>query len=498
MTKKSVFRHPFTRRRFVGTGLAAGAAAASTTFAVPTILDAARQDAAVSGELVEWGFGIQETNPLARARVLAFQEAFPDVELEIVETFEVQNLLTGAASGNLPDVIWLSRGETATWAATGVLAPLTEFIERDSYDTSVFYPFAIEETTYEGEIYGIPGGADVRGLYVNLDHLEEIGVALEDLDTSDWDQLSEVGSQLAKVSGDQVERWGLDHKVQAGNLWQWGYGNGGSFLSEDGTEATFNDEKNVEALQWAVDAYEAQGGSKLYDAFATTFQGDQQFAEGKVSMSIYEQWMLSAAIATVAPDMNFRLLPLRERGSGPDGPIATWSGGNGWFITTGAKNPDAAWEYIKFMHTDETWRFARSRAIPTSRRSPASQRLTRCRSTSSTSRSAKHSTLRSSCCLSSSKAASSASCTARRSVANSIRSSSTTASSPPSAAAYRRRMRSTRPTRTRKTQSTTSRSVFMNQAGGSDGADTLEGPPPEPETPRADIRGLAENSPPTG
>ena len=26
----------------------------------------------------------------------------------------------------------------------------------------------------------------------------------------------------------------------------------------------------------------------------------------------------------------------------PDGPIATWSGGNGWFITTGAKNPDAA------------------------------------------------------------------------------------------------------------------------------------------------------------
>ena len=38
------------------------------------------------------------------------------LELEIVETFEVQNLLTGAASGNLPDVIWLSRGETASWA----------------------------------------------------------------------------------------------------------------------------------------------------------------------------------------------------------------------------------------------------------------------------------------------------------------------------------------------------------------------------------------------
>lgn len=356
MIRSSAFRHSLNRRRLIGTGLAAGAAA-SMTFTAPAIIRGkARQDADVSGELVEWGFGIQETNPLARARVLAFQEAYPDVDLQIVETFEVQNLLTGAASGNLPDVIWLNRGETASWAANGVLAPLTEYIERDEYDTSVFYPFAIEETTYEDEIYGIPGGADVRALYVNLDHLDEIGVALEDIDTSDWDQLSELGAQLAKVNGDQVERWGFDHKVQAGNLWQWGFGNGGSFLSDDGMEATFNMEENVEALQWAVDAYEAQGGSTLYDAFATTFQGDQQFAEGKVSMSIYEQWMLSAAIATVAPDMNFRMLPLRERDSGPDGPIATWSGGNAWYITTGAKNPDAAWEYIKFMHTDETWR----------------------------------------------------------------------------------------------------------------------------------------------
>jgi multiple sugar transport system substrate-binding protein len=153
-----------------------------------------------------------------------------------------------------------------------------------------------------------------------------------------------------------VKRWGFDHRIPANNFWLWGYGNGGAFLSDDGMEATFNDEKNVEALQWGVDAFEAQGGAKLYDAFATTFQGDQQFANGSVSMSVYEQWMLSAAIATVSPDMNFRLLPIRERGSGPDGPIATYSGGNGWYITSGAKNPDAAWEYIKFLHTDETWK----------------------------------------------------------------------------------------------------------------------------------------------
>lgn len=356
MTRTSLLHRSLNRRRLVGTSVGAAAVAASSTFAVPVVLARARQESNVSGELVEWGFGIQETNPLARARVLAFQEAYPDVDLQIVESFDEQKLLTAAASDTLPDVIWLSRAETATWAAPGVIRPLTEFIERDSYDTSAFYPFAIEEASYEGEVYGIPGGADVRGLYMNLDHLEEAGFSIDDVDTSDWEQLSEIGAQLVQASGDQVQRWGFDHRIQANNFWLWGYGNGGQFLSEDGMEATFNAEENVEAMQWGVDAYEAQGGYQLYEGFATTFQGDQQFANGSVSMSLYEQWMLSAAIATVAPDMNFRLLPIRQWGSGAEGPIATYSGGNGWYITSGARNPEAAWEYIKFMHTDETWR----------------------------------------------------------------------------------------------------------------------------------------------
>lgn len=118
-----------------------------------------------SGPLTEWGFGIQETNPLARARVLAFQEAYPEVDLEIVETFEQEQLLTAAASDTLPDVIWLGRFETASWASRGVLNPIDELVERDGYDTSMFYDWALEEASYDGQLYGIPGGADVRALF---------------------------------------------------------------------------------------------------------------------------------------------------------------------------------------------------------------------------------------------------------------------------------------------------------------------------------------------
>ncbi len=346
-----------SRRRFLESTAVAGAALAGAASIAPRAMAQATPEAlgTASGDLTEWGFGIQETNPLARARVLAFEEAYPDVNLEIVESFDEQTLLTAAASDTLPDVIWLSRFQTAAWASRGVLAPLTEYIERDAYDTSAFYDWAIEEASWEDEIYGIPGGADVRALYMNLDHLSEIDVDGTTIDTSDWEGLSEIGGQLVVRDGDVIERWGFDHRCQANNFWLWGTGNGGSFMNEDGTEVTFNDEANVEALEWAYEAYEAQGGYQDYQTISSSWQGDEQFARGEVAMSVYEQWMLSSAVSTISPDLNFWIQPIRDWGSGPDGPSTTFSGGNGWYITSGAQNPDAAWEFIKFLHTDETW-----------------------------------------------------------------------------------------------------------------------------------------------
>ncbi len=343
-----------SRRSLVKASMLFGAVGAAPVF-LRSPAGAHRQDEEVSGTLIEWGFGIAETNPLGRNRVLAFQEAYPNVDLEIVEAFDEQTLLTAVASDNVPDALWLSRFEIATWASRGVLMPLTDYIERDSYDTSIFYESAIEESTYEDQLYGIPGGMDVRALFINLDHLAEIDVDAAAIDTSNWEQLSEYAAQLVQRDGDAYTRWGFDHKVQAGHLWLWGDGNGGSFMNDDASEATFNNEQNVEALDWAVAAYEAQGGFQGYEGFATTWQGDEQFARGLVSISLYEQWMMSGPIASVAPDLNFVVMPVRENGSGADGRMVSFVGGNSWCIPAGAKNPEAAWEYIKFLHTDDTW-----------------------------------------------------------------------------------------------------------------------------------------------
>ena len=352
-----------TRRRLLqgSVALGGGAVAASVGGHWATVRGAraaGRQDVGFAREasLVSWGFGVEETNPLAFARVEAFRKAYPTVTLDIQPTPELsqsdQKLLEAVAAGTLPDLLWLDRFRTASWAARDVLMPLTEFVARDGFDTTRFYESALAEASYQDRLYGIPGGMDVRLLYVNLDALTEVGVDASQVDTGNWDQLSEIGATLVKRDGDQVQRWGFDNKLQAGFIYLWGAGNGGRFLSDDASQATFDDPKVVEALDWGLRGYTAQGGFAQYETFATSFQGDEQFARGLVAMTMYENWMLGI-ISRINPDVNFTVLPVKQRGGLG---LTSFTGGRAWYVTQQAKDPEAAWEFIKFMHTDDTWR----------------------------------------------------------------------------------------------------------------------------------------------
>jgi multiple sugar transport system substrate-binding protein len=332
-----------------------GSAVAAAGASAPRWRSAGAQDATpFSGEasITSWGFGAEETNPMAFTRIEAFREAYPNIEIELVPEFDDQKLLTGFASDQLPDVLWMDRARIASWAARGVLSPLDEFFSESGIDTGKYYPSAIDQVTYEGQVYGLPQFIDVRALYVNLDALEEVGQDPAELDTGNWEALSDLGAQLIVAEGDRVERWGFDHKMQAGFIWMWGQGNGGEFMSEDGQTLTFNDPAVVEALDWGVQAYEAQGGFQLYESVATTWQGDEHFARGQVAMTAYENWMLGI-VARVAPDLNFTVLPINAHG-GTD-PISI-SGGPAWCIPNGAPNPEAAWAFIEFMDRLDTWR----------------------------------------------------------------------------------------------------------------------------------------------
>ena len=337
-------------RRSVLKGAAAGLAATGLASRRST---ARAQESTFTREatITSWGFGAEETNPMAFSRIDAFRQAFPSITLELVPEFESQKLLTGFASESVPDLVWMGRSDVASWAARGVLAPMDDLLADGRINLSEIYPAALEDVKYDGKTYGFPQFMDVRALYVNLDALGEVGADPATLNTGDWDQLAQLGAQLVKRNGDAVERWGFDHKMQAGWLWLWAQANGGKLMSDDGADVTFTDAKVVEALEWGIKAYEDQGGYQLYESVASTWQGDEQFARGQVAMTMYENWMLGI-LARVSPTLNFKVLPVKQHGG--EG-LVSFTGGPAWTIPNGAKDPEAAFEFINFMAQTDTW-----------------------------------------------------------------------------------------------------------------------------------------------
>ena len=305
-----------------------------------------------SASITSWGFGAEETNPMAFSRIDAFKSAYPSINLTLVPQFDDQKLLTAFASKQLPDVIWMDRAAISSWAARGVLQPIDDLVSQAGIDTSKYYPAALDESKFDGKLYGLPGFIDVRALYVNLDALKAIGQDPAQLDTGNWDQLTELAAKLVKKNGNSIQQWGLDNKLQAGWIYLWGLANGGSFISQDGKTVTFNDPKIVEALDWGVNDYAAQGGFDAYSAVASTWQGDEQFARAQVALTHYENWMLGI-IARVAPKLNFTVMPMKKRN---DGGMVSFSGGPAWVIPNGAPNVDAAWQFVRFMDALQTWR----------------------------------------------------------------------------------------------------------------------------------------------
>jgi multiple sugar transport system substrate-binding protein len=323
-----------------------------------TTTGGAALNTSVSGTVNLWHFWGSPVRRTAIRRIVALcGSKLPNIKIS--ETFKpfgdiwTANTAAVAAGSGMADVIVEDRPKLPQTAANKVDMSLQKYIDRDKFDSSVYWPFTWQQTLYNNESYGIPYETDVRVLYWDKNAFKEVGLDPEKPPTT-WDELQQYADKLDKKNPDGTFSR-IAFSPLAGNTgWDlWSKTDGQQLVSADGTKVTVNDPKMVETFTWMKTWIDRYGGWANYQKFVGAFTSppNDAFMSGKVAMIV--------DINGYASQLKF----YNPQVAGPDGKKATldWgvalppykttptstSGGFALSIPNGTKNADAAWEVIK-------------------------------------------------------------------------------------------------------------------------------------------------------
>ena len=304
-----------------------------------------------SGTLTTMGFGGEDE--VAQARVAAFKQAAPGVKVTINKgDFDAQQFLTALASGNPPDLVYMSRALIGTYAAKGAIQPLDQCISGQGIDTGQYRPAALQSVTLADKVYGIPEFYVVQANLIDATSLSQAGLQPQDIQTKDWNALAATAGKLFEQQGSKIKRIGYDPKLPD-SFPQWAMANGAAIVGEDGAPH-LDDPKAVEALKFTLDLVKRQGGWTKFKAFRDSYDifGDKNpLTVHSIAAFPMENWYVNVLRDSIPAGLKLQSTPFTDRQGQP----MSLLGGSAWAIPKGAKNPVAACAWAKTMTSTDTW-----------------------------------------------------------------------------------------------------------------------------------------------
>jgi len=180
----------------------------------------------------------------------------PDIKIKLDHTNYSEygsKILTQIAGGAAPDVIFTEVDMFINFVKKGVLAPLDQFIEKDTeFKLNDFFPEVVQRFIVDDKLYCIPRDtAPFACVYYNKGLFDEAGISYPK-DNWTWDDLLEKAQKLTIFNEDgRVKQYGF-------YTWAWKnfvYGNGGALVDDvsNPTKCLLNEEKAIQGLEFYAD-----------------------------------------------------------------------------------------------------------------------------------------------------------------------------------------------------------------------------------------------------
>lgn len=269
-----------SRRRFLG-----ASAAAAASLGALSALGPASASAATALKFQSWESATEAT--LERQVIKTFMARYPNVSINFSTapwTPYWTRMQTAAASGQMPDVFWMSVALAADFGKQGSVMDLSGFVKNldiNNYFSSVFS--ALQWPPNSGHMWAFPFRYVASVLYYNKDMFDAAKIPYPD-GTWTYAKMRDVAKALTKTDkSGAVTQWG--YNVNLGNdcldslIKSWG----GHVLNAAGTKADLLSPEAIEAVQWTINLITKD---KVSPSPAILQGQPDPFLSGKVAMYI--------------------------------------------------------------------------------------------------------------------------------------------------------------------------------------------------------------------
>ena len=343
--------HRLNRRRFLQlSGMtAAGLALGACTPAAPPATGGADAPTGFQGTVEFWDWDHEPRVLFTEQLVQEWEAQHPGVTLKYnplgwtdIET----KLLTVATAGSGPAFANIHFFWRYDLQRAGVLAPYPD--DLFEWDKLISTPFNRDPET--GKIYTCNFCYYTDQVYFNQELLTAEGINGDQIPTN-WDDFIKLAQQLTKADGNgTITQAGCSLNDYWAREWLWHtlvYQQGGWLYNESGTEANWNSEEGVRALQFIQDWYHTH---KIEDPEGLG-QGD---AFGNAAAAMYiNQGYSAAGIDSTFPQLTgkWSTVPTPTfTGNGfPSWGLQIPEEGFGVFNTFSPEVQELAFDYIRFM-----------------------------------------------------------------------------------------------------------------------------------------------------
>jgi len=278
-----------------------------------------------------------------------FQAENPDITLkfEILPngTEALQQILTAATAGNLPDVAVLDGFWIARLVQTGKLQPLDELWSAEA--RGAIYPQAVDAVTVDGEVYAAWFHNAWRGLFYRKSVMDELGY-LEP--PKNWDEFLAFGDKAKAAGKSAVMLPGSGTELTALHMLSMYWGLGGDLVDETG-KPVFFDGENRAALEQVYALYRelTEKGLMPLDVATMDETATRPFFYSGETASVAQSSSAVTQMYSDVPDLKGDLgaysYPL-PGGAAASPILVGWTYG---IFAEGAEHKAAAWKFVDFV-----------------------------------------------------------------------------------------------------------------------------------------------------